>query len=151
MIRREQLQALELEKYLHDQIPASLALGIGVKNCSSTLVELVAPLSINLNHKNTAFGGSLSVIAILAGWSIVFLRLQGSKNEIVIQESEISYLKAAKGDFSAISTYEETPQWSRFMKSFNRRGKGRVVVASDVYSNDEIVARHTGTYVAFKN
>jgi len=144
------LQPLDLEVYLHEQIPASSSLEIGVKNCSKTKVELVAPLSINLNHKNTAFGGSLSVIAILSGWSLIFMRLHGVKNEIVIQESSISYLKAVKGDFLATSAYEDSGQWSRFTQSFNRRGKGRVVVKSIVYCHDEVVAKHSGTYVAFK-
>ena len=143
------MQPSDLEKYLHEQIPASSKLEISVKNCSDTQVELVAPLSTNLNHKNTAFGGSLSVIAILAGWSIVFLRLQGTKNEIVIQESSISYLKAVKGDFSAISTYEDSPKWVKFTNSFSRHAKGRVLVLSNVYCRGEIVAKHKGLYVAF--
>lgn len=143
------MHAKDLEKYLHEQIPASSKLDIRVRNCSSAQVELIAPLSTNLNHKNTAFGGSLSVIAILAGWSMVFLQLPGTKNEIVIQESSISYLKAAKGDFSAISQYDETAKWKKFIKSFDRHGKGRVSVTSNVYCNGEIVAKHNGLYVAF--
>jgi thioesterase domain-containing protein len=114
-------------------------------------VELTAPLSANLNHKSTAFGGSLSVIAITSGWSLLFMRLQDSRNEIVIQESHMTYLKAVKGDFSAISTYDdENPQWSRFIRSFERHGKGRIMVASNVYCYGELVAQHSGTYVAFK-
>lgn len=144
------MQPFELEAYLHEQIPASSALQIGVKGCSQTRIELTAPLSVNLNHKNTAFGGSLSVIAILSGWSLVFMRLYGIKNEIVIQESSISFIKAVKGDFLAISEYVDSKNWSRFTQSFNRRGKGRVEIESVVYCNDEVVARQNGTYVAFK-
>ena len=144
------MQTYDLEKYLHEQIPASAALKIKVNNCSETKVELSAPLSANLNHKNTAFGGSLSVIAILAGWSLIFMRLYGVKNEIVIQESSISYLKAVKDDFLSICKYEDSKRWERFSQSFNRRGKGRIIVESSIYCNNEVVAKHTGTYVAFK-
>lgn len=139
---------IDLEKYLHEQIPASLALGISVKDCSKDQIELMAPLSANLNHKNTAFGGSISVIAILAGWALVFLRLQGMQIEIVIQDSAISYLQAVKSDFSAISNYNESLQWSRLIPALKRHGKGRVLIQSDVYCNGEIVAQHSGSYVA---
>ena len=144
------MSPLDLEKYLHEQIPASSALKIEVKSCSKTKIELMAPLSENFNHKNTAFGGSLSVIAILSGWSLIFMRLHGVKNEIVIQESSMSFLKPVKGEFLAASVYDDSVQWSRFMKAFSRRGKGRIVVNSDVYCHGEVVAKHSGTYVAFK-
>lgn len=144
------MKASELENYLHEQIPASKALGIRVKTSSRDQVELIAPLKSNLNHKKTAFGGSISVIAILSGWSLVFLHLQGSKNEIVIQESTISYLKPVTNDFSSISSYEENAEWKKFVQSFHRRGKGRITVMSKLICNGELVATHSGTYVAFK-
>ncbi len=138
-----------LEDYLHDQIPASKLLGIGVQTCSDTEVRLVAPLAPNVNHKNTVFGGSLSALAILAGWSLVYMRLKGIRNEIVIQESSMSYLKAAKGKFYAISTYEESAQWEKLSRAFALRGKGRIQVESNVICNDEIVATFQGKYIAF--
>lgn len=138
-----------LEHYLHEQIPASRLLQVGVKACSCERVELIAPLDVNINHKNTAFGGSLSTLAILAGWSLIFMRLQGIRNEIVIQDSEMSFLKAATSDFYAVSVYEESASWTKFNRLFDKRGKGRIVVNSEVFCDDEVVARFTGTYVAF--
>jgi len=139
----------ELEEYLHTQIPASKPLEIGVESCSSSEIKLTAPLEPNINHKDTVFGGSLSVIAILAGWSLVYMRLNGIQNEIVIQESAMSYLKAARGSFSAISSYEETANWLRFDRSFTKRGRGRIQVESKVMCEGECVATFKGTYVAF--
>lgn len=145
------MEAPELEKYLHEQIPTSRALGISVKSSDHERVELMAPLAVNLNHKKTAFGGSISVIAILSGWSLVFLRLQGFRNEIVIQESTISYLKPVTDDFFAISTYEESVAWKRFARSFHGHGKGRIMVVSKLFCNGELAATHRGTYVAINN
>ena len=143
------MKSKQLEDYLHEQIPASKLLGVGVRTCSAVEVELVAPLSPNINHKDTVFGGSLSVLAILAGWSLIYQRLEGVRNEIVIQESSMSYLKAAKGEFCAISVYKDSEQWERFWRLFSKRGKGRIQVESRVYSGDEVVAHFHGTYVVF--
>ncbi|UGA53567.1 YiiD C-terminal domain-containing protein [Vibrio sp. VB16] len=139
----------ELEAYLHAQIPASKLLGVEVKSCSQTNIELLAPLEPNINHKNTAFGGSLSVLAILAGWSLVYMRLNGIRNEIVIQESSMTYLKPANGSFTATSLYEESTDWSKFYRSFTKRGRGRIKVKSNILCGEEIVATFQGTYVAF--
>lgn len=138
----------ELEDYLHEQIPASKLIKAGVKSCSDIAIELRAPLIPNTNHKNTVFGGSLSVLAILAGWSLVYMRLKGINNEIVIQESSMSYLKPAHGAFFARSAYEENPQWKKFNRLFIMKGKGRIQVESNIFSNNELVATFRGTYVA---
>lgn len=143
------MESKELESYLHEQIPASKLLEVGVKSCSTLKVELLAPLDPNINHKNTVFGGSLSVLAILAGWSLVYMRLKGVRNEIVIQESSMSYLKAANGEFLAVSSYEKSSQWERFDRSFTKKGKGRIQVESNIIYKGEMVAHFRGTYVAF--
>lgn len=139
----------ELESYLHTQIPASKSLAVEVKHCNQTRIELSAPLEPNINHKNTAFGGSLSVLAILAGWSMVYMRLNGVRNEIVIQESSMTYLKPVNGSFTSISSYEESTDWSKFHRSFSKRGRGRIKVESNIFCRQELVATFQGTYVAF--
>jgi len=140
----------QLESYLHQQIPASALLHIRVKSCSERKVELLAPLHPNINHKNTVFGGSLSMLAILAGWSLVFMRLADTDNEIVIQQSRISYLRPAMTDVSATSTFEQTLQWDRFQRAFVNKGKGRISVPANIVCSGEVVAVHQGTYVAFR-
>lgn len=139
----------ELQAYLHEQIPATGLLEIAVKSCNKEKVELSAPLAPNINHKHTVFGGSLSVLAITTAWSLVFMRLQGVRNEIVIQQSSMSYLKAAHDEVTVVSSYEQTPQWDRFNRMFDKRGKGRIQVVSRVYCKGEEVAVFEGSYVAF--
>lgn len=139
----------ELAHYLHKQIPASKLLEVTVEHCSQTRIELTAPIEPNINHKNTVFGGSLSVLAILAGWSLVYMHLNGRQNEIVIQESSMSYVKAAEGDFSAVSVYETGAGWERFDRSFTQKGRGRIKVESQIICEGEVVATFSGTYVAF--
>ena len=143
------MKPIDLETYLHEQIPAAQLLAVRVSACSKSEVRLIAPLAPNINHKNTVFGGSQSVLAILAAWSLVYMQLRGIRNEIVIQESSMFFLKAADGEFSATSRYEDSPQWARFNRMFFKRGKGRIQIESNVYCKDEHVANFKGTYVAF--
>ena len=140
----------ELEAYLYHQIPVTKSLGVKVDSCDEEKVQLKAPLDLNFNHKKTAFGGSLSVMGILSGWSLVYLRLLGKKNEIVIQDSSMSYLKPVQADFISVSDYRESSEWQSFYKLFERRGKGRIRVESHLYCEQELVAKHTGLYVALK-
>jgi thioesterase domain-containing protein len=139
----------QLESYLHQRIPASALLQIRVKSCSDRKVELFAPLHPNINHKNTVFGGSLSMLAILSGWSLVFMRLADTDNEIVIQHSNISYIRPAMTDVTAISRFEAAPQWDRFRRSFDSKGKARISITSDILCDGKLVAVHDGRYVAF--
>lgn len=140
----------ELENFLHQHIPASAALGISVLHCDQEKVELSAPLSINRNHKSTAFGGSLSVIAIMSAWSLVHMHLHDLDCDIVIQESSMNYLQPANNDFSSVSMKTDEVAWQKFIRMFEKRGKGRITVNSDLYCAGEKVAEFTGTYVAVK-
>src|SRR6185312_7839954 len=47
-----------LERYLHEQIPLSAAMGLRARVATSECVQLVAPLGPNVNHNDTIFGGS---------------------------------------------------------------------------------------------
>jgi thioesterase domain-containing protein len=150
LIKKDAVEPEQLEEYLYHQIPVTKSLGVKVDICNNDSIQLSAPINLNYNHKKTAFGGSLSVMGILSGWSLVYMKLMGQRNEIVIQDSSMSYLKPVKGDFTSVSKYCESESWEKFHKSFERRGKGRVSVESILYCEGEIVAKHNGTYVALK-
>jgi len=47
----------ELERYLHERIPLSLAMGVEVRAAGAAGVELHAPLEPNINHRDTVFDG----------------------------------------------------------------------------------------------
>ena len=50
-----------LQKVLNEEIPLTNAIGISVESCDSLSLTLAAPLHKNINHKRTAFGGSLYI------------------------------------------------------------------------------------------
>ena len=62
------------------------------------------PLQPNLNHRKTAFGGSIATMGIIASWTLVWLKLKdcGLDHRIVIQNSSTSYLTPIEQDFEVI-------------------------------------------------
>ena len=80
-----------LQSTLHTEIPLTQTMGIKVIAYGDRQLTLKAPLQPNINHKSTAFGGSLYSIAVLSGWGLLFLLLQEQElsGQIVIARSEV--------------------------------------------------------------
>src|SRR4030042_933619 len=95
----------EVTQYLHEHIPLTRHLGATVAHWDGKTVRLSAPLAPNLNHRGTAFGGSLSALAIVCGWTLLHLALQerGVFHRIVIQSSKMDFAEPVDGDFTATS------------------------------------------------
>ena len=53
----------ELQRYLHEHIPLTAAMEVKVVSCGPDAAHLSAPLAPNINHRDTAFGGSASALA----------------------------------------------------------------------------------------
>src|SRR4051812_36859489 len=94
---------VEVERYLHAHIPISSAMGVRVVTAGPNGVTLSAPLAANINHRATAFGGSLSAVAILSAWAWlhVAMRDAGLPSRLVIQRNSVEYLAPIAGDFEA--------------------------------------------------
>ena len=60
-------QLNQLRNVLHEEIPLTKAMGVEVNSYDGHCLVLSAPLDPNTNHKDTAFGGSLYSLAVLAG------------------------------------------------------------------------------------
>jgi thioesterase domain-containing protein len=144
------MQAADLERYLHDHIPLSLALGVRVEHAGPELVRLSAPLGPNLNHRGTAFGGSVASLAILSGWSWLLTRVtgRGPLPRLVIQEQTVDYLEPIDAAFQASCMAPPEPAWRRFLRSLDERGRGRLELAAEVTSKGRLVARFRGKFVA---
>lgn len=147
------MNAAELEQYLHRHIPISGAMGIAVVAASPDLVELKAALAPNVNHRSTAFGGSVASLAVLAGWSLLRIGLDEftPTPQIVIQRSTIEYMAPIRADFSALCRRPSDEAWQRFLSAFMRRGRGRLRLLSDVRCEGEPAGHLTGEFVAMKS
>ena len=115
-------------------------------------VTIEAPLEPNLNHRKTAFGGSVAALAILAGWTLIHVRLRrdGLVTRTVIQDSSVHFDAPIHGPFRAVCGRVADAEWDRFTRSLTRRGKGRLEVAGHIESDGEVVATFSGAYVALR-
>jgi len=139
-----------LEGYLHDTIPLTMAMGVAVRAEGPDRVVLAAPLAPNINHKQTAFGGSVAALATLAAWSLAQLRAwqAGGDITLVIRDSGLEYLRPVTGELVAVCEFDDEPRWQRALEGLRRRGRARLELASRL--EDETgatTARFRGTFV----
>lgn len=141
----------DLESYLHEQIPLSLAMGVSVRSITNGGVTLAAPLAPNINHKSTVFGGSASALSILAAWSTLHVRLidAGLPSEIVIQSNTMEYERPMRGEFVATGAISVASDWPGFVRMLERRKRARVEVEAGLRCGDEAVGAFRGRFVAF--
>jgi len=144
--------AAALERYLHEEIPLSVAMGVRVRSATRQRVELEAPLGPNINHHETVFGGSAIAIATLAAWGLLHLRLdrERSLSRLVIQRSSMQYLKPIPGDFTAVCEFDDTTAWSRFVKTLERHGRARLGLQACIVQAARQSALFDGDFVALR-
>jgi thioesterase domain-containing protein len=144
------MRAADLQRYLHDHIPLSRALAVEVEHVDPELVRLKVPLAPNLNHRGTAFGGSVASLAILSGWSWLLARLadRSPVPRLVIQEQTVEYLAPIDAAFEAVCAAPAEVAWLRFVRTLEGRGRGRLELTARVLSEGRLAATFRGLYVA---
>ncbi len=145
-------QGAELQAYLHREIPVSEAMGVVVMEPGPERVVLEAPLAPNTNHRSTAFGGSVSTLATLAGWALIHRRLReaGNPAQVVIQSGATEYLLPVHTGFRATCHGVDEAEWRRLVRTLERSGMGRARVHVEVEAEGEVVVRFEGAYVALR-
>ncbi len=141
----------ELETYLRSNIPLAGAMEVVVEDIGRDGLSLGAPLAPNRNHRDTAFGGSVSTLATLAAWSLLRLRLderQARSAHLVIQRHSVEYLRPIRGDFTARAAFSASADWARFERAFSSRGRARIEIGAVVRSAGVECARFSGDFVA---
>lgn len=138
-----------LQQTLHHEIPLTRAIGLSVAAATPESVTLQAPLQANINHKCTAFGGSLYAVAVLAGWSLIFVRLRqrGLEAHIVIQQSDIEYLEPVTGEIRATCHIGSEAALERALRLFEKRGVARIPLQVEIEGSDGAAVIFAGKYV----
>ena len=141
----------DLERLLHAEIPLTRAMGMRVVRADQNGLTLGAALAPNLNHKQTAFGGSLNSLATLACWGLIQLlvRERGQAITVVNQESSVQFIKPVMRDFEAVCPPPPAPVIERFLHTLERRGRARLALEAAIHSNGEIALRFRGRFVAY--
>lgn len=139
-----------LRAKLKAEMPVTRHLGVEVVGRRGGALVLRAPLAANINHKGTAFAGSLNALATLAGWSTVWLLLRGAgiAAHVVIQDSSVHYERPVATDFAARCAAPDAAAVERLVESVRRRGRGRIQLAVTVRDAAGDAVRFSGRYVA---
>lgn len=139
----------ELQQLLYDEIPLTREIGIRAVTCSPERVILSAPLQPNLNHKCTAFGGSLYSVAVLCGWSLVhcLMKQHSLEGHIVIQHSDVDYRAPVDGEIVASCEIKDKSLLDRFIQRYQRKGLARIKLDVTIQFNDIDAVIFHGHYV----
>lgn len=139
-----------LERLLHQDIPLTQAMGLGVRSWGDGELRLSLPLAANYNHKSSMFGGSLYCGAVLAGWGWLHLSLREAgvaEGHIVIQQGQIDYVEPVLGDALACCAAPPAADWQRFLALYRRRGMARIALHSRILCGETEAVRFSGQYV----
>ena len=139
-----------LQTFLHQHIPATALLGLSVVRADAEQTVLTMPHAINYNHKHTVFGGSIALGATACGWAMVHTVFPEAAGNIVIQQGETRYLRPADGDLTIITHGAAAQDWTALREMFERRGKGKIELKTEVFSNGVLAAVFEAKYVAIK-
>lgn len=139
----------QLQDVLHAEIPLTKEIGIQVIEHTDLALSLRAPLQNNINHKCTAFGGSLYSVSVLSGWGLLYLLIKQHDltGHIVIQESHTKFIKPVNSDITANCAFESSHHYEKFLSMYKKKGIARIQLEATIMCNAENAVIFNGTYV----
>jgi thioesterase domain-containing protein len=132
----------KLKHFFIDHLPITQYMGLEVESYNGDTLILTAPLEPNVNDKQTAFGGSLYNMAVMACWGMIYLKTQEQHilcNQVVT-EGSIKYIAPVEGRIRAICHAPSEEELTGFFEHFERKGKARISLESAIY-NDSCVMK----------
>jgi thioesterase domain-containing protein len=139
---------LEAERYFHEQIPLTRAMGVRVVTNDETGFTVEAPVALNSNHLRTAFGGSINAVATLAAYGLLWLELRQPGVHVVVAESSIRFLRPVRETIRAVCRRPATEELHAFRARFSGEGKARITLQVEVSENGQTAAAFEGCFVA---
>lgn len=142
----------EFQELIYKQIPITKKMDFTIEEFSDEKISVKALLETNINHKSTAFGGSINTLLTMCGWAAVFKHIKPVDEEahIVIQKSSVNYLKPITEDFTAVFKLKDSKKMQKFINTYIKRGKSRIEISTSIEINGVGCADFTGIYVVFK-
>lgn len=140
----------ETEQFLHRQIPLTRVMQVTVESSDDGVLTLCAPLAENHNHLDTAFGGSLAALAMLAGYAWLWLELGDREAHIVISESRMQFRRPVHDDLRATCRPPAPKELERFRADFAAQRKAQIAIAVEIADAGKVAVEFSGIYVARK-
>ena len=140
-----------LVEYLKQHVPLTCHIDIQAGQQGEDWFELSAPLTPNLNDKQTAFGGTLAALCTLSGWCAVssLCRDHQLEVDIAVLESHIRYRLPVTADpIVARARLPDDDHRAAFLQKLVDDGAARLEVEAQVNAGDKAAVCFTGTYHA---
>jgi thioesterase domain-containing protein len=141
----DQLHAAE--KFLHEQIPITRAMGLRVMAHDENGFIVEAPVALNSNHLRTAFGGSINAVATLAAYGLLWLEVNEAAAHVVVAESSIRFLRPVRETIRAICLRPALDELAAFHTQFAGKRKARITLRVKVVEAGETAAEFEGIFV----
>ena len=136
------------EKFLHEQIPITRAMGLRVVANDENGCTVEAPVALNSNHLRTAFGGSVNAVATLAAYGFLWLELNDAAAHVVVAESSIRFLRPVRETIRATCLRPDANTLAAFRNQFAAKLKARITLRVNVTEVGETAAAFEGQFVA---
>jgi thioesterase domain-containing protein len=143
-----------LEELIVEEMPITEHLDFTLAAEENGRLRASAPLEPNTNHMGSAFGGSLSMLATLTGWAMMHQLVQDTvadmrrRVEVIIQESDIEYLKPVQENISVVCEQPDQDALERFQSMLDRWGRARLDLKCKIDAAGERAVTFMGRYVA---
>jgi thioesterase domain-containing protein len=139
---------LQAEKFLHEQIPLTCAMGVRVVAHDADGFTVEAPVALNSNHLRTAFGGSINAVATLAAYGFLWMELNDAATHVVVAESSIKFLRPVRETIRATCSRPDANTLAAFRAEFAATGKARIELRVNVVEAGLTAAEFEGAFVA---
>ena len=122
-------------------------MGITVSEYDGNTLTIKAPLANNINHQQSAFGGSLFSLAALAGWGILQLKLSEMNltGNTVIAGGDVEY--SAPVFEELICKCSLPDEYNGFATRLRDTGKASLRLKSNILTGHEKAMAFEGEYV----
>jgi thioesterase domain-containing protein len=136
------------EKFLHEQIPITRAMGLRVVANDERGFTVEAPVALNSNHLRTAFGGSINAVATLAAYGLLWLEMNDPAVHVIVAESSIRFLRPVRETIRAVCLRPPANELEAFRTQLVEKGKARIVLRVNVTEAGQIATEFEGIFVA---
>ncbi|MCG8374686.1 MAG: YiiD C-terminal domain-containing protein [Balneolales bacterium] len=142
------LTEIEVQSYLHEEIPISKNMGVQIESLTNREVRLNAPISANSNMFNFASGTSVQSLLENSGWAYIRLVTDhlNPNPKIVTENSETTFRRPISSDFSAQIVIPSKQEVEKFLKEYRRSGRASIALEAIVQEGKNIYAIFKGNY-----
>lgn len=143
---------LALRNRIYTEIPITRHLQFRILACDEDKLVLKAPLAANVNHKGTVFGGSITMLATIAGWAMTkhILTEASVHAQVVIQKSSIAFHQPVRQDFDVLCPAPSRETRARFFQMLSRYGKARLRLRCTIHDGTTEAVMFEAAYVALR-